>query len=184
MGVDKAFLRLGRLTLLEHLIATAKDVCETVALVGDKERLRPYGWVIEDEFPGQGPLAGIHAALTSNSAGELNLFLAVDIPSVPATLLKYLLKIAEDSASVVTVPCCNGFTQTLCGVYRRQFAEVAEKSLRAGQNKIEPLYDQVPTRRLSETVLSKQGFEPSIFDNVNTPEDWDRMQKRLGASHG
>lgn len=184
MGVDKAFLRLGRLTLLEHLIATAKEVCETVALVGDKERLRPYGWVIEDEFPGQGPLAGIHAALTSTSAEELNLFLAVDIPGVPATLLKYLLKVAEDSGSVVTVPCCNGFTQTLCGVYRRQFGEVAESALRAGENKIEPLYDQVSTRRLSETVLGKQGFEPSIFDNVNTPEDWDRMQKRLGASQG
>ena len=154
-----------------------------MALVGDKARLRPYGWVIEDVYPGHGPLGGIHAALTSASASELNLFLAVDIPSVPATLLKYLLKGAEDSGSVVTVPCCNGFTQTLCGVYRRRFGEVAEEALRAGQNKIEPLFDEVPTLRLSETVLTKQGFEPSVFDNVNTPEEWERMQLRFGAPH-
>src|ERR1700757_4185358 len=50
MGTDKAFLRLGTLTLLEHAIATAKQVCETVALVGNRELLRPFGWVIEDKY--------------------------------------------------------------------------------------------------------------------------------------
>jgi len=26
------------------------------------------------------------------------------------------------------------------------------------------------------------GFDPDIFDNVNTPEDWQRIQLRLSAS--
>ena len=184
MGSDKAFLRLGRITLLEHLISTAKEVCQTVALIGDKTRLRPYGWVIEDEFEGQGPLAGIHAALTSTSAEELNLFLAVDMPSVTAPLLKYLLNVAEETGSVVTVPYANGFSQPLCAVYRRQFATVAEEALKAGQNRIEALFSKVATRGVEETELEKLGFAPSEFDNVNTPEDWDRMQRRLGAAHG
>jgi molybdopterin-guanine dinucleotide biosynthesis protein A len=184
MGFDKAFLRLGRLTLLEHLIATAKEVSATVALVGDKERLRPYGWVIEDQFPGQGPLAGIHAALTSTSAADLNLVLAVDLPGVSAPLLKYLLKAADESRAIVTVPYSNGFSQTLCAVYRREFAAVAEQALQAGHNKIDPLYSTVPIRRIEESELSQLGFPSNIFDNVNTPEDWDRMQRRLGATHG
>jgi molybdenum cofactor guanylyltransferase len=184
MGFDKAFLRLGRLTLLEHLIVTAKQVCETVALVGDKERLRPYGWVIEDEFPGQGPLAGIHAALSSGSAEELNLCLAVDIPNVSAALLKYLLKVADKSRAVVTVPYSNGFSQPLCAVYRKDFAAVAEEALQAGQNKIDALFAQLPIRKIEESELTKLGFPPSIFDNVNTPEDWERMQRKLGATHG
>lgn len=183
MGTDKAFLRVGRLTLLEHLIATSKKVCETVALVGDKEKLRPYGWVIEDQYSGQGPLAGIHAALRSKSATEVNLLLAVDIPAASPDLLKYLLNVALDSGAVVTVPCCNGFMQPLCAVYRRSFAGIAEQALQAGHNKIDPLFGQVPTTKLSETELSKMGFEPSMFVNVNTPEDWDRMQLRLGAAH-
>ena len=184
MGTDKAFLRLGRLTLLEHLIATAKEVCGTVALVGDRERLRPYGWVIEDEFPGQGPLAGIHAALSSGSAEEFNLFLAVDIPGVSTPLLKYLLKTAADSGKTVTVPYSNGHSQPLCAVYRREFAAIAEQALKAGNNKIDALYSRVPVRIIEEAELTQLGFPPSIFDNVNTPEDWDRMQRRLGATHG
>lgn len=184
MGTDKAFLRLGRLTLLEHLIATVKEVCTTVALVGEKERLRPYGWVIEDEFPGQGPLAGIHAALSSTTAQDLNLFLAVDIPGVSSSLLKYLLKTADESRAMVTVPYSNGFSQTLCAVYRKEFAAVAEKALKAGRNKIDPLYAQVPTHKIAESELLQLGFPPSIFDNVNTPEDWDRLQRRLGANRG
>jgi molybdopterin-guanine dinucleotide biosynthesis protein A len=183
MGSDKAFLRLRHLTLLEHLIATAKEVSSTVALVGDKERLRPYGWVIEDEFPGQGPLAGIHAALKSDSAEDLNIFLAVDIPGVSAPLLKYLLKVAADSGKTVTVPYANGFSQPLCAVYRREFAAVAEQALRVGHNKIDALYSTVPIRKIEEAELTPLGFPPSIFDNVNTPEDWDLMQRRLGATH-
>jgi molybdenum cofactor guanylyltransferase len=184
MGFDKAFLRLGRGTLLEHLIAKAKEVCETVALVGDKQRLRPYGWVIEDEFPGQGPLAGIQAALQSSSAQELNLFLAVDIPKVSTAFLKYLLKTASSSPACVTVPYSNGFPQPLCAVYRTEFGPVAEAALRAGHNKIDTLFKQVPIQRIEESELTELGFPPSIFDNVNTPEDWEQMQRSFGATHG
>jgi molybdopterin-guanine dinucleotide biosynthesis protein A len=184
MGADKAFLRLGGPTLLEHLIAVAKKVSTTIALVGDSERLHSYGSVIEDTFVGQGPLAGIHAALTSRSAKDLNLFLAVDLPNVTANLLRYLLKLAAESHSVVTVPYINGFSQTLCAVYRKEFATVAEQALKVGNNKIDPLYAEVPTRRVEEPELANLGFSPEMFDNVNTPEEWERFQRTSEDPNG
>jgi molybdopterin-guanine dinucleotide biosynthesis protein A len=184
MGADKAFLRLGRITLLEHVISLAKEACDRVVLVGDRGRLRPFGWVVEDTFPGQGPLAGIHAALSSPSANELNLFLAVDLPNLAVPLLKYLLKVADQSREVVTVPYTNGIAQTLCAVYRKEFAAVAEEALKAGQNKIDSLYADVSTRMIAESELAKVGFVPGVFDNINTKEDWDRIQGRLGAAQG
>ena len=180
MGADKAFLKLGKLTLLEHAVITAKEVCETVVLVGDKQRLRPYGWVVEDKFPGQGPLAGIHAALTSESARWSNLMLSVDCPDLSPKMLKFLLKEAQATAAQVTVPRCDGHLQTLCAVYRRDFAAVAEEALREGRNKIDPLFSEVPIRVVEEDQLRSLGFGPEIFDNVNTPEDWERVQRRLG----
>ena len=180
MGTDKAFLKLGRLTLLEQAITTAKEVCETVVLVGDKQRLRPYGWVVEDKFAGQGPLAGIHAALTSDSASWPNLLLSVDIPAVSAKFLKYLLKESLANTAQVTVPRSDGHLQTLCAVYRREFAAVAETALREGRNKIDPLFSQIPIRVIEEDELRALGFGREIFDNVNTPEDWERIQQRLG----
>lgn len=184
MGADKAFLRAGGVTLLEHLIAVGKQVSETVALVGNRDRLRPYGLVIEDQFPGQGPLAGIHAGLTSTSASEFNLCLAVDLPNITAPLLQHLLKAAQESNSIVTVPYINGFSQTLCAVYRKSFAPVAEEALKAGRNKIDPLYVAMPTRRIEESELANLGFSPAMFDNVNTPEEWEHFQRTSEGPNG
>jgi len=180
MGTDKAFLQLGNVTLLEHAILTAKDVCETVVLVGDKPRLRPYGSVLEDEFAGQGPLAGIHAALSSDFARTLNLLIAIDIPAVTQELLKYLFRESQTSVAQITVPRAAGHLQTLCAIYRREFAAVAGRSLAEGRNKIDPLFSEVPVHVIEEDELKAVGFSPDIFDNVNTPEDWQQIQQRFG----
>lgn len=182
MGADKAFLRFGQLTLVEHAIATAREACGTVALVGDKERLRPYGWVIEDEFPGQGPLAGIHAGLMSNSAKDLNLFLAVDTPAIPPAFLRHLVDTAARQHAHVTVPRVGDRIQPLCAVYRREFATVAEKALKAGRNKIDALFSLCPVHIIDEPEIKALGFAPNIFDNVNTPEDWQRIQQQFKAT--
>lgn len=181
MGTDKAFLRLGKLTLLEHTILTAKETCASVVLVGDKQKLRPYGWVVEDHYPGQGPLAGIQAALSSELATWSNVVLSVDIPAISTKLLKYLITRFQESNCIVTVPRCGGHLQTLCAVYRRDFAAPAEKALREGRNKIDPLFSSVPVQVIEEEELKLLGFPASIFDNVNTPEDWLRIQETLGA---
>ncbi len=180
MGTDKAFLRLGEETLLEHAIATVREVSERAVLVGDRERLGPFGCVVEDRFPGQGPLAGIEAGFKSEFVAQLNLFVAVDTPAVSSELLKCLFTIACESTATVTVPRANGHLQTLCAVYRKEFVTIAEKALQSGRNKIEPLFAQVAVKIIEEDELKAIGFSPDIFDNVNTPEDWQRMQQRFG----
>ncbi len=182
MGTDKAFLRLGSATLLEHQISVVQQVCDTVVLIGDKQRLAPYAPIIEDRFPGQGPLAGIHAALTSPHASGWNLVLAVDLPNLTPEFLTYLLTTAVDASQAVAVPYANGFFQPLCAVYSRDFARIAERSLTAGRNKIDPLFTEVSTHQVSEADLRNHGFSPSIFDNVNTPEEWEAFQRRIGTS--
>jgi len=85
--------------------------------------------------------------------------------------------------ALVTVPRAGGHLQTLCSIYRPTFSEVAEAALREGRNKIDPLFSEVPVRVIEEDTLKAMGFPPDIFDNVNTPEDWQRIQRQLGASH-
>lgn len=182
MGEDKLFLRFGKTTLLDHVLVTAKEVCETVTLVGNKEKLRPYGWVVEDVFPGQGPLAGIHAGLMSPAAAEWNLFLAVDTPAIDAKFLDFLITSAKESAKMVTVPRVDGRLHPLCAVYRPEFAPLAERALKARENKIAALFAPEKTRIIEEAEIRAAGFEFAMFDNVNTPEDWLKMQRQLGAS--
>ena len=169
MGADKAFLNFGGCTLLERAIAALGRVCD-VAIVGDPAKFSPYGNVIEDAYPGRGPLAGIHAALTHSSA-ELNLVLAVDMPLVSTDLLAFLFASAESTDALVTVPHSARRFQPLCAVYRRPFAIVAEQALKAGQNKIDTLFAAIPVRVIKSEELASAGFSDQVFLNLNTPED-------------
>src|SRR5271157_5209857 len=156
MGADKAFLNFSGCTLLERAIAVVRPVCD-VAIVGDPAKFSRYGSVIEDAYPGRGPLAGIHAALIHSSA-ELNLMLAVDMPLVSTDLLAFLLASAASTTALVTVPhSATGF-QPLCAVYRRPFAIAAEQALKAGKNKIDALFAAIPIRVIEGEELASAGF--------------------------
>lgn len=173
MGQDKAFLELHGRTLLEHAIETATSITPTVRIVGSREKFAAYGVIVEDTFEQRGPLAGIHAALQSSST-ELNLILAVDTPFVQPCALEFLIDVAENSGKMVTVPRVNGFLQTLCAVYRRMFAELAKKSLSEGKNRIDPLFTPEVARIVTETEMQALAFDPAMFDNLNTPEDYEK----------
>ncbi|HEX4485537.1 MAG TPA: molybdenum cofactor guanylyltransferase [Terriglobales bacterium] len=171
MGQDKAFLELGGRSLLARTLELAGSVSPSVAIVGDGVKFFPMGRVVEDVYPGQGPLAGIHAALLSSDAA-LNLMLAVDIPFVETEFLQYLLSEASRGSAVATVPKTREGWQPLCAVYRREFAETAERALRAGKNKIGPLFEQVETRVISSDELIRINIDELMFRDLNTPEDW------------
>jgi molybdopterin-guanine dinucleotide biosynthesis protein A len=182
MGSDKAFLQLGDETLLSRALKVAGAVTGEVWIVGDAKKFAVFGRVIEDVYHDRGPLGGIHAAL-SNSATELNLMLAVDLPFVGPEFLEYLLLRARESGAMVTVPRAGGGLQPLCAAYRRRFAEVAEQSLREGKNKIDSLFATVETRVIEEDELVRAGFSAGMFRNLNTPEELEKAKRlRSGRS--
>lgn len=177
MGRDKAFLQLGERSLLERALAAARTVTAEVRIVGQQEKFAAYAPVIEDLYAGRGPLAGIHAALRWSST-ELNLVLGVDTPFIDTAFLRYLVEQAAASGAVVTVPRVAGQRQPLCAVYRREFADLAEQALQAGRNRIDALFEQTSARIIDETEMRKLAFDPGMFDNLNTPEEWDQACRR------
>jgi len=181
MGRDKAFLDMGGRGLLAHALGLAGTAADGVRIVGDRERFSAYGAVVEDIFVDHGPLGGIHAALRASQV-ELNLMLAVDLPLVRPEFLQYLVTQAGGGDAVVTVPRCGGHYQPLCAVYRRSFAEVAERALLEGKNKIDPLFATVPVRILEEEELAQRGFGSEMFHNVNTPEDLEKVRELFASS--
>lgn len=170
MGADKAFVEYEGRTLLATVLDVARTVTEDVRIVGKREKFAAYGSVTEDIFSERGPLGAIHAALRS-SVADLNLMLAVDMPFVAPHFLQYLLGEARNANATVTLPRCDGHLQTLCAIYRREFAEVAESALLAGRNKIDPLFATLDARVIEEEELKRAGFPPELFRNLNTPQD-------------
>jgi molybdenum cofactor guanylyltransferase len=175
MGRDKAFLRWGEETLLAQALKTVSSVGEEVRIVGYASKYAAFGQIVEDVYRDRGPLGAIHAAL-SGTTTELNLILAVDLPFVGAKFLEYLLVRAQESGATVTVPCAGSGLQPLCGVYRREFAEIAEQSLRAGKNRIDLLFAEIATCVIEENELAQAGFSAGMFRNLNTPEEFEAAQ--------
>jgi len=175
MGADKAFLRFQNSTLLERSLSLVRQVADQVRVSGPRDRFGPEA--IEDVFPDCGPLGGIHASLRS-SASDLNLILAVDLPLVEAEFLRFLLHQAHHApagagevSSLAIVPRAAGGWQPLCAVYRKGFADAAEKALRERHYKIDSLFGQVPVQAVEEQEILQAGFSLGIFDNLNTPEE-------------
>src|SRR3954453_20059134 len=79
MRTDKALLKLGEKTLLEHMLSVTRELTGDVRICGSRTRFATEAQVVEDIFPERGPLGGIHAALNSTET-ELNLVLSVDTP--------------------------------------------------------------------------------------------------------
>lgn len=170
MGADKAFVMLDGRTLLARALEVARSVAPDVRIVGEAAKFAAFAPVVEDVFRGCGPLGGIYAALRASPA-ELNLILAVDLPFVSRALIEFLGALARNSPASVTVARAGGGWQPLCAVYRREFADAAEKALREGRYKIDALFDVQRTHTVGEEELRASGFTPEMFRNVNTPEE-------------
>jgi molybdenum cofactor guanylyltransferase len=171
MGTDKAFVLLEGRTLLARALDLARSLTPEVHIVGDPAKFAPFAPVVEDLFPGCGPLAGIHAALRSSQT-DLNLILAVDMPFLTPALLRYMLRRAKDSESaLVTVARTPRGWQPLCGVYRRDFTSIAERALRAGRYKIDALFVDAGAQVISDPELQSAGFSLDLFSNLNTADD-------------
>ena len=178
MGTDKAFVEYGGRTLLARALDLARSAASDVRIVGSKEKFAAFAPVVEDVIRDCGPLGGIHAALRA-SPTELNVMLAVDVPFVSRAFFQYLVKQARGAPeAAVVVPREDEDWQPLCAIYRREFAAVAERALRAGRYKITRLFDEVRTRVIDRKELEDAGFSPAIFRNLNTPEELEAEKRR------
>lgn len=179
MGTDKAFVMLEGRTFLERALDLARTITPDVMIVGAASKFRRFGTVVEDIFPGCGPLSGIHAALRSSGA-ELNLMLAVDVPFLPVELLRRLIARAESNPEMMAiVPRTDQGWQPLCAVYRREFADAAEAALRAGNYKIDTVFSGVRVQAVDEAELAEWGFSAQVFCNVNTPQELSAANESL-----
>src|SRR5262249_23737102 len=138
----------------------------SVMLIGDPAKYSALGYAIcGDVFPGLGPLAGVHAALTVSGA-EWNLVVACDMPDLEPPFLTELLKKAEESsADCVLCAGKSGRPEPLCAVYHRRALSAIEQALQSGVRK---MMDGLAGLRVEVVTVSG----PGPFRNINTPQDW------------
>ena len=174
MGRDKAWLPFGSAgTLGQNVARIVAATAGSATMVGDPDRYGALGYpVIADLYPGEGPLGGILTALAHTSA-DWNLIAACDMPGLTEEFLHKLLDTARQQAADVLLPLGPaGKPEVLCAVYRKRSLTALEEAFAAGIRKV-----ALAVWRASalQSVLY-QFPEVSVFQNVNTPEEW--------AAHG
>jgi molybdenum cofactor guanylyltransferase len=171
MGRDKALLGWGGATLLDHAIRTLGAVCTDVrVLSGLQRRYTDRGRaVVVDAPPEAGPLAGLAAALAA-AAPKPAILLAVDMPFVPAELLKYMADTLADWD--VAVPVIPAGPEPLCAVYGATCLDPVRDALAAGERKMASFWPRVRVLRHSADDLARFGPPDRMFRNLNDPSDY------------
>jgi molybdopterin-guanine dinucleotide biosynthesis protein A len=179
MGRDKALLPWGRGTLLDHALARLREASDDVRiLAGAERRYEETGVpVIVDAVADAGPLGGVWTALR-HLERPVGLFLAVDLPGVPAALLRRLVQETDDCDAVV--PVTRQGIEPLCAAYARTCLEPIRRRLEAGQRKMTSFWPDVRVRELRETELAAFGEVDALFRNVNTAEEYEQARSSEG----
>lgn len=194
MGQDKALLAFRGTTLLGHSLGVLRGLGFTTAVAGFRPGREHSGSIdqttsiLADRFIESGPLGGIEAALRSlqEEAPQAALFIAVDLPHLPAALLEMLWQRAQITGALVTVPYFAGRPQPLCAVYHSSLATGIAEALAGGDRKVMRVlqhlapsahFDQFRVEALpglGQQAAIDQAGSPMYrwFANVNTPADW------------
>ena len=196
MGADKALVQFAAQPLISHALRVLRDAGLDTAIAGAASNLSAYAPVIADASPGLGPLSGICAAMSSTAA-EWTVFVSVDLPLLPASLVRHLVFHAQVTGSPVTIPSVNGFPQTFPAVIHRDSGPTLKRELQAGRLGCYAAYlasasalgraiSVLPVELLVQPgqVLDQDGLPPARwFSNINSPRDLDRVAAYRVASH-
>ena len=163
-------MELGGQPLAKRVAAEIGRICGTVSLVGDPG---VYGAlelpVVPDRFPGQGPLAGIEAALRTTTI-EWNVVVACDMPALDVAIIEKLFAMASETGADGAVPSYgDGRIEPLCAVLHRRCHAAILAAMEAGVRKISEALDRLEIRYMPVAT-------DSSFANLNTPEDLERFR--------
>lgn len=150
MGTDKAFIEIDGVPMVMRAVRTlrAAGAVPTLAVGGDRDRLNALGLdVVEDRYPGEGPLGGVITALEAldshGDALDAVVTMPCDVISPDAAAVRRVLAglaAAADSAdgsaaADLIVPIGAGVPQWAHAAWRRRclgpLTEAFERGVRA-----------------------------------------------------
>ncbi len=173
MGTNKAFIKVGGLTIVERVLGVLKEVFdERLIIADDVELFRGLGArAIPDFYKGAGSLGGIYTALL-NSSSETTFVTACDMPDINASAVKRVISAPLDGALAV-VPFIGGRAHPMHALYHRECLRPIEKMIKAGNLRITHLLDNIEVKRLRENDFKGLAIKESVA-NINTREELQR----------
>lgn len=178
MGTNKALLKINQKMNIEGICDKLNILFDDIILVTNDPKAYEFLEVrmTADEYPGMGPLAGLHAGLKASDY-DVNLVVACDMPFVSAELAEIMIRYRRGYDAVV--PVINGKQHPLFAIYKKEIAEAAAKCIKDGELRMKHLLDLIHVRYVTEKDLA--GFSGTdierVFFNMNHPQDYEDAKK-------
>ncbi|MED3571177.1 molybdenum cofactor guanylyltransferase [Cytobacillus praedii] len=178
MGKNKALLKIGGKTVIEHIAAELEKTVADLMIVTNT--LEDYQFLnlpmVEDEWKGKGPLAGIHAGLKASKTDK-NLVVACDMPFVSSKLGEILLGYLDEYDAAV--PNISNQLHPLFAAYRKEVHEEISYSIQKQELRIRPFFQKINTKIVLEEDLQMLQFpyQDHHFFNMNHPEEFEEALK-------
>lgn len=173
-GVDKGLITLDGLPIIEHIIQAIQPQCQEV-IINANRNISEYEHyqcpVISDTMNDfQGPLAGFATAI-ENAKTSIIITLPCDAPKLPPRYVERMLDAMQTNDCDIAVAHDGQRLQPVYALIKTKLKNNLSDYLNSGDRKIDLWYAQ---NNMTEVDFSDC---PSSFDNVNTPEQKNKLQR-------
>ena len=191
MGLPKAVLPFGAVSILEHLLATLRSAFDEIIVVAapltdepfsiDRVLKNPVAVIVErDDDAFAGPVRALRRGL-ARANSDVVFACSCDLPLLRAELAAALcaMVVGHDAA----MPRVGGMLQPLCAAYRREPGIVALTAMEAaGERRLTMVAERLQVRAIDEAAL--RAIDPDLRSvlNVNTAADYAHALRLLRAA--
>jgi molybdenum cofactor guanylyltransferase len=193
-GRDKAEAELGGVPMLARMTALILSVTGLVSIVGSQKK---YGGssaeVIEDRWPGEGPLGGIVTALQSTelrnktqgaTLQEWNLIVSCDMPFLTAEWLAFMCERAcKSDAQVVLAYSAHG-PEPLCACWRTDAMPILQDAFQSGVRRVNEGIARLRAEVLDARDWKRFDNAGRLFWNMNTQAHYEEARRILEKERG
>ena len=180
MGSDKALLRLGRMSVIEHVVERVAGVVEDIYVVA--RDVNSYSFlglpIIPDIEPDMGPLMGLYSGITSSKTPWV-LAVACDTPFIESHLLEMML--ARPLGAEIIAVEVDSQPQPLPALYSAGCAEVAWRLMSSGRRALRDLIAAVEVSIIPEEEVRRVDPELRSFLDIDTIEDLHRAEHLIDS---
>jgi len=175
MGKNKAHLKLGGKTFLEHAALSLSAIKpRRIFLIGNftTENKAADIEILPDVFKSdaRASIIGLHTALF-HAETEWIAVLACDLPFASGTLFKILTEFVQDEFEAIVPLQKDERAQPLCALYRKTCLPKVEAALASNEWSLKKLLEKLETRFVRFEEISDLPNAENFFFNVNTPAD-------------
>ncbi|MHB8158124.1 MAG: molybdenum cofactor guanylyltransferase [Desulfocucumaceae bacterium] len=175
MGKNKALLEIGGLAMIERVIRVVSPACTEIIIAGGENEFGHLGYpIVQDIYPGFGPLSGLHAGLSA-AMNHYSFVTACDVPFLDGGLIKKMVMEIEEGYGAVILKA-GEFLEPLFSIYGKEFVKAAESCILSGQYKVTAPLALVRWKTVTIDPEEIRDLNKLLL-NVNTPDEYEKAKK-------